>query len=172
MKRLVRHKKKIASLFHICIDCFTVSHLGTQGVFVSNTMVKSIRGFSWNFQDMLAMTQGTTWIILGVIGLTPSTEGFFFFFSFFFFFFFLGGGGGGGGQHHGTSRNTGWMDIHEIFRIWIQEAKGYTASRLSRLFHARQTRRGGGFRSQSASCYIFKSWLHSDLTWKNQSICI
>ena len=83
----------------------------------------------------------------------------FLFLVFFFFFFWGGGGGGGGGRPclSATSRNTGWMDIHEIFRIWIQEAKGYTASRLSRLFHARQTRRGGGFRSRSASCYTFKS---------------
>ena len=35
-----------------------------------------------------------------------------------------------------TSRNTGWMDIHEIFRIWTQEAIGYTVSRLTRLFLA------------------------------------
>ena len=32
-----------------------------------------------------------------------------------------------------TSRNTGWMDIHEIFRIWTQEAICYNVSRLSRL---------------------------------------
>ena len=52
-----------------------------------------------------------------------------------------------------TSRNTGWMDIHEIFRIWTQEAIGYTVSHLSRLLHALQTRRGRGLRSWSASCY-------------------
>ena len=51
-----------------------------------------------------------------------------------------------------TSRNTGWMDIHEIFRIWTQEAIGYTVSRLRRLFHALHTRRGRGLRSRSASC--------------------
>ena len=53
-----------------------------------------------------------------------------------------------------TSRNTGWMDIHEIFRIWTQEAIGYTVSRLNRLFHALQTRHGRGLRSQNASCLI------------------
>ena len=52
-----------------------------------------------------------------------------------------------------TSHNTGWMDIHEIVRIWTQEAIGCTVSRLSRLFHAFQTRRGWGLRSRSASCY-------------------
>ena len=34
-----------------------------------------------------------------------------------------------------------------------QEAIGFTVSRLSRLFHALQTRRGGGLRSRSASCF-------------------
>ena len=53
-----------------------------------------------------------------------------------------------------TSRNTGWMDIHEIFRIWTQEAIGFTVLRLIRLFHSLQTRRGGGLRSRSASCYM------------------
>ena len=47
------------------------------------------------------------------------------------------------------------MDIHEIFRIWTQEAICYTVSRLSRLFHALQTRRGGGLCSRSASCICF-----------------
>ena len=56
-----------------------------------------------------------------------------------------------------TSRNTGWMDIHEIFRIWTQKAIGYTVWRLSRLFLALQTRRGGGLHSRSASCYVSNS---------------
>ena len=85
------------------------------------------------------MTQGTIWKILGMIGLTPWTQ-----VSFFFYF--------PGPCLFATTRNTGWMDIHEIFRIWPQEALGYTVSRLSRLFHAPQTRRGGGLRSRSASC--------------------
>ena len=53
------------------------------------------------------------------------------------------------------------MDIHEIFRIWTQEAIGYTVSRLSRLFHALQTMRGGGVCSRNASCSkcICKSYL-------------
>ena len=54
----------------------------------------------------------------------------------FLFFYFLGP------CLLATSRNTGWMDIHEIFRIWTQEAIGYTVSRVSRLLHALQTRRG------------------------------
>ena len=54
MKCQARHKKKFARLFHTCLDCFTVSHLGARGVFVSNTTVKSMSGFSWNFQDLLA----------------------------------------------------------------------------------------------------------------------
>ena len=115
-----------------------VSHLGAPDVFVSNTTVKLMSGFSWNFQDMLAMTQETIWYILGMIGLTPWTQG--------SFFYFLGA------CLLATSRNTGWMDIHEISRIWTQEAIGYTVSRLSRLFHALQSRHGGGLRSQSASC--------------------
>ena len=115
-----------------------VSHLGAPGVFVSNTTVKSMSGFSWNFQDMLAMTQETIWYILGMISLTPWTQG--------SFSYFLGP------CLLATSRNTGWMDIHEISRIWTQEAIGYTVSRLSRLFHALQTRRGGGLCSRSASC--------------------
>ena len=51
-----------------------------------------------------------------------------------------------------TSRNTGCMDINEIFRLWIQEAISYTVSGLRRLFHALQTRRGGGLHYRSASC--------------------
>ena len=64
-------------------------------------------------------------------------------------------------KHFGDDRlnplgHTGWMDIHEIFRIWTQEAIGYTVLRLSRLFHALQTRCGGGLRSRSASCSILQ----------------
>ena len=66
-----------------------------------------------------------------------------------FFFYFLGP------CLLATSRNIGWMDIHDIFRIWTQEAIDYTVSRMSRLFHALQTRRGGGLRSRSASCYFY-----------------
>ena len=40
-----------------------------------------------------------------------------------------------------TSRNNGWMDIDEIFRIWTQGAIGCTVSRMNRLFHAFHTRR-------------------------------
>ena len=138
MKHQAWHKKELPRLSHICLDCFTVSHLGAPGVFVSNTMVKSMSAFSWNFQDMLAMTQGTIWNISGMIGLTPWTQG--------SFFYFLGP------CLLATSRNTAWMDIHEIFRIWTQEAIGYTVSRLSRLFHPLQTRSGGGLRSRNASC--------------------
>ena len=54
-----------------------------------------------------------------------------------------------------TSRNNGWMDIHEIFRIWTQGATGYTVSQLNRLFHILKTRRGGGLRSQDASCHRY-----------------
>ena len=140
MKRQAWHKKWLARLFHTCLDCFTVSHLGAPGVFVSNTMVL-MSGFSWNFQDMLAMTQGTIWNILEMIGLTPWAQG--------SFFYFLGP------CLLATSRNIGWMDIHEIFRIRTQEAIGYTVSHLSRLFHALQTRRGGGLRSRGASCWIY-----------------
>ena len=136
----VRHNTRniLAWLFHTCLDGFMVLHLGDPNVFVSNTTVKSMSGFSLNFQDILAMTQGLIWNILGIIGLTPWTQG-----SFFYFLIpcWLA-----------TSRNTGWMDIHEIFRIWTQEAISYTVSRLSRLFHALQTRRGGGLRSRSAFC--------------------
>ena len=103
-------------------------------------------GFSWNFQDMLTMTQGTLWYISGMIGLTPWTQG--------SFFYFLDP------CLWATSRNTGWMDFHEIFRILTQKAIGYTVSRLSRLLHALQTRRGGGLRSRSASCYAcYANWL-------------
>ena len=35
MKCQARHQKKIARRFHTCLDCFTVSHQGTPGVFVS-----------------------------------------------------------------------------------------------------------------------------------------
>ena len=101
-------------------------------------MVKSMSGFSLNFRDILGMTQGTIRNILGMIRLTPWTQG-----SFFYFLSTC---------LWATSRNTGWMDIHEIFRIWTQEAIGYTVSRLSRLFHAIQTRHRGGLRSRSASC--------------------
>ena len=147
MKRQAWHKKLLARLFHTCPDCLTVSHLGALGVFVSNTTVNSMSVFSWNFQYMLAMTQETFFNILGMIGLTPWTQG--------SFFYFLGP------CLLATSRNTGWMDIHEIFRIWTQEAIGCTVSRLSRLFHALQTRRGGGLRSRSASCYnIELTYLH------------
>ena len=85
------------------------------------------------------MRQETLWNMLGMIGLTPWTQD--------FFFYFLGP------CLLAASRNTGRMDIHSIFRIWTQEAIGYTVSRLSRLFHALQTMRGGGLRSRSASCY-------------------
>ena len=71
------------------------------------------------------MTQETTWNILGMIGLTLWTQS--------FFSCFLGP------CLLATSRDTGWIDIHEIFRIWTREAIGYTVSRLSRLFHALQT---------------------------------
>ena len=73
-----------------------------------------------------------------MIGVTPWTQG--------SFFYFLGP------CLLATSRNTGWMDIREVFRKWTHEAIGYTVSRLSRRFHALQTRRGGGLRSRSASC--------------------
>ena len=84
------------------------------------------------------MTKVTIWNILGMIGLTPWTQG--------SFFYFLGP------CLLPTTRNTRWMDIHEIFRIWTQEALGYTVSRLSRLFHALQTSCGTGLCSLSASC--------------------
>ena len=88
---------------------------------------------------MLAMTQETICNILGMISITPWTHG--------TLFYFLGP------CLLATSRNTGWMDIHEIFKIWTQEAISYTVSRLSRLFCTLQTRHGGGLRSRSASCY-------------------
>ena len=53
-----------------------------------------------------------------------------------------------------TSRNNGWIDIHEIFRIWKQGAIGYTVSWMNRLFHALQTRRGGGLLTRIASCSL------------------
>ena len=77
--------------------------------------------------------------MLGMIGLTPWAQGSF---SYFLDPCLLA-----------TSRNTGWVDIHEISWIWTQEAIGYTVSRLSRLFHALQIRRGGGLRSRSDSCF-------------------
>ena len=89
--------KKIATLFHTCLNCFTVFHLGAPDVFLSNTTVKSMRGFSWSFHDVLALTQGTVWKYLGMIGLTPWTQGSFL-----------------GPCLLATSRNTGWMDIHEF----------------------------------------------------------
>ena len=141
VKRQARHKNYLARQFHTCLDYLTVSHLGAPGVFVSNTTVKSMSGFSWNFQNMLAMTQGTIGDILGMIGLTPWTRG--------SFFYFLGS------CLLATPRNTGWMDIHEIFRIWTQEPIGYIVSRLSRLFHALQTRRGGSLRSRNTSCWQY-----------------
>ena len=89
---------------------------------------------------MLAMTQGTIWNILGIIGLTPWTQD--------FFFYFLGP------CLLATSCNTGWIDIREIFKILTQDAICYTISRLSRLFHALQTRHGGSLRSRCASCFL------------------
>ena len=62
------------------LNCFTVSHLGAPGVFVSNTTVKSMSRFLWNFQDMLAMTHGTIWNILEMIGFTPWAQVSFFIF--------------------------------------------------------------------------------------------
>ena len=100
-KRKAWHKKQLARRFHTCLDCFKVSHLGAPGVFVSNTTVKSMSGYSLNCQDMLAMTYGTIWNIFGIIGLTPWTQS--------SFFYFLGP------CLLATSRNTGWMDIHENF---------------------------------------------------------
>ena len=93
-------------------------------------------GFSSNFQGMLAMTQGTIWNILGMIGALGCRAPFSIFWVRVCW------------QHHVMP------DIHEIFRIWTQEAIGYTVSRLSRLFHAVQTRRGEGLRSRSASCSL------------------
>ena len=52
-----------------------VSHLGAPNVFVSNTTVKLMSGFSWNFHDIFAMTQGTIWNILGMISLTHWIQG-------------------------------------------------------------------------------------------------
>ena len=72
-----------------------------------------------------------------------------------------------------TSRNTRWMDIHDIFRIWTQEAIRYIVSRWSRLFHALQTRRGGGLRSRNVSCWYMKFTPKDDKTVPNtQSISI
>ena len=85
------------------------------------------------------MTQETSWKILVMIGLTPWAQG--------SFFCFLGP------CLLATSRNTGWVDIHEFLRTWTQEALGYTGSCLGRLFYALQTRRDGGLRSRSASCF-------------------
>ena len=62
------------------------------------------------------MAQGTIWNILGMIGLTPWTQG--------SFFYFLGR------CLFSTSQNTRWMDIHKVFRIWTQEAICYTVSQL------------------------------------------
>ena len=86
------------------------------------------------------MTQAKIWNILGKIRLTSWAQG--------SFFYFLSP------CLLATSRNAGWKDIHEIFRIWTQEAIGYTISCLSRLFHALQTRRGGGLPSRSVSCCL------------------
>ena len=97
MKRQKWHKKWLARLFHTCLHCFTVYHLGAPDVFVSNTTVKSKSGFSWNFQHILTMTQGTIWNILGMIGLTPWTQD-----SFFYFLNLC---------LLATSRNTGCMDV-------------------------------------------------------------
>ena len=140
MKRQAWHKKQSARLFHTCLDCLTVSHLGVLGVFVSNTTVESICGFSWNFHDILAMIQETIWKILGIIGLTPWTPG--------SFFYFLGP------CLLATSPNTGWMDSHEIFRIWTQEAIGFSVWRLSRLFHAKKKQAWQRFELLS-ECFLF-----------------
>ena len=99
-----------------------------------------MNGFSWNFQDMLTMTQGTIWNILGVMCSTPWVQDSFFYFQ--------------DPCLSATLWNNRWIGIHEILRIWTHGAIGWTVSHLSRLFHAPQTRHGGGLRFQSASCLV------------------
>ena len=126
------HKK---SLIHCRLLFFDKYHLQTQRYRMS-----SRRLLLWliNVCPICKLHLQMSCRDMRMIGLTPWTQG--------SFFYFLGP------CLLATSRNTGWMDIHEIFRIWTQEAVGYTVSRLSRLFHALQTRRGGGLRSRNASC--------------------
>ena len=127
--------------------------------FFSNTTVKSMSGFSWNFQDMMVITQETIWKILGMVGLIPWTQG--------SLFYFLDP------CLLAASRNTGWMDIPEIFRIWTQEAIGYTVSRrLSRLSHALQTMRGGSLRSRNTSCFAFFNTLQQGFAYVWWELCL
>ena len=83
-----------------------------RGVSVSNITVKSISGFSWNFQDKPVMTQGTIWNILGMTDLTPWIQD-----SLFYFYVRVCW------QHHGMM--DGWMFM-KFLRIWTQGAMGYT----------------------------------------------
>ena len=91
-------------------------------------------------QDMSTMTQGAIWNILGVMCLTPWIQD--------SFFYYLGP------CLLAASWNNGWIDIHEILRIWTHGAFGWTVSRPNRLYHAPQTRCGGCLCSQNASCLL------------------
>ena len=129
LKRKARHKKQLARLFHTCLDCFTVSHLGApvhHGKINQWILIK--------FSGYVGYDTSNNLEHLGDGRFSPFDTGFLF--SIFWVHVCW--------QHH----------IHEIVRIWAQEAICYTVSRLSRLFHALQTRLGGGLRSRSASSYI------------------
>ena len=133
-----RHRKWLARRFHAWLDCFTVNHLCAVACLLAT--VKRINEFSWYFQDRPAMTQGTIWNILGMMRLTFWVQG--------LCFYFLGP------RLRATLWN-GWLDMHELFRIWTQAAVVYTVLCLLRLFHAPQNRRGGGLRSRGAAWLFY-----------------
>ena len=90
--------KKIDRLFHAWLDCFTVSHLGAA---VCLLAILWTNRFSWNFQDISAMTWGTTWKNCGGDALNTLKTGFIFWLRFFSPFF-------------ATLGINGWMNIQNM----------------------------------------------------------
>ena len=113
------------------------------GVSVSNITAKWMNGFSWIIRICRLGHKeqpGTFW---GVMRLNPWIQD--------SVLYFLDP------CLLATLRNKGWMDIHEILRIWLKGTIGWTVSRLNKLIQAPQTWHGRGLRSQSASCLISRN---------------
>ena len=82
-------------------------------------MDERMNGFSLNFQHMSDMVQGTFCNILGMF--KPLVTRFYF-----ILFIHLFIGGGGNYSVIATLRASGWIDFHEIFRIYCTWYKDYS----------------------------------------------
>ena len=98
-----------------------------------------MNGFSWYFKDRSAITERAISGSLEILSLSSCTEVLFLCLDPCLF---------------ETLQNKRWIYCYDILAILPQGAIGQTVSRLTRLFHAPQTRRGGGLRSCNASVWV------------------